>query len=183
VATDRRATGGDFSDRARKSDVIADAVLLATAAVRIAVKNRLIVRALRDHADYEQSWWLTAVATEFRVIADENEADAARLEQVRAAAKRTPGRALHPADFRSRDAPVLKRRIRVLRRIAERLREIATDETALVDLIAEARQAALEEITTARHDPSPRATADPVERASALALLAEDLAELAQRDD
>lgn len=185
MATARRNQRGEgvFSARSRKSDVVADAELLATAAVRSAVKNLLIVRALRDNADYEESWWLSAVAKEFELIAAENEADATRLEQVRAHAKKRHGRALHPADFRSRDAPVLKRRIRILRKIATRLREITTDEDAVLALVAEARRNALDEITNARHDPSPRAASDPVERAAGLALLAEDLAALADERD
>ncbi len=181
MATGRRgdARGGEFSARSRKSDVVADAVLLATGAVRIAVKNLLIVRALRERADFDEHWWRGAVAREFELLAAENEADATRLEGVRAGTKKKHGRALHPADFRARDAPVLKRRIRILRKIATRLREIATDDDAVQALVGEARQNALYEITTARHDPSPRATIDPEERAAGLALLADDLAALA----
>lgn len=180
MATGRwgRRGEGEFSARSRNSDVVADALLLATAAVRSAVKNLLIVRALRDHADYDEAWWLGAVAHEFEVIAAENDADIARLEGERARAKKRQGRALHPADFRSRDAPLLTKRIRVLTKIAARLRELATDEEAVLALVAEARAAALDEITTARHDPSARATGDPVEREAGLAGLAEDLTAL-----
>jgi hypothetical protein len=98
---------------------------------------------------------------------------------VRAGTKKKSGRALTPDDYRARDAPVLKRRIRVLRKIATRLREIATDEDAVLALVGEARQSALEEITNARHDPSSRATVDPGERAAGLAGLVDDLAALA----
>jgi len=170
--------GGEFSHRSRKSDIVEDAVLLATASVRIAVKNLLIVRALRDHADFDEQWWRSAVEREFNLLATEYEADASRLETVRAAAKGKQGKAVHPADFRARDRPVLKRRIRILRKIAIRLRELATDEDAVLALVADARRAALEEITTARHDPSARATTDPGERAAGLAHLADDLATL-----
>jgi hypothetical protein len=177
VATGWRGARGEgvFSARSRKSDVVTDAVLLATAAVRIAVKNLLIVRALRERADFDEQWWRDAVARELELLAAENEADASRLESVRAGTRKKVGRALTPDDYRARDAPVLKRRIRILRKIATRLREIATDEDAVDALIGEARQAALHEITTARHDPSPRATVDPEERAAGLALLADDL--------
>jgi hypothetical protein len=178
VATSGQGRDG-FSHRSRTADIVEDAVLLATAAVRIAVKNLLIVRALRDRADFDEPWWRSAVEHEFDLLAAENEADATRLEGVRVAAKGKHGRAQHPADFRARDRPVLKRRIRILRRIATRLREIATDEDAVLALVAEARQNALDEITTARHDPSPRATTDPGERAAGLAFLADDLAALA----
>ncbi|HWH97444.1 MAG TPA: hypothetical protein VNS80_03675 [Pseudolysinimonas sp.] len=181
MGTERQKERGEgvVPARPRKSDVVADAMLLATAAVRSAVKNLLIVRALRDNADYDEQWLRGAVAREFELIAVESEAEATRLEEVRALAKKKRGRALHPADFRTRDVPVLKRRIRILSKIATRLREIATDEDAVLALAGEARQRALEEITAARHDPSPRAASDPAERAASLALLAEDLAELA----
>jgi hypothetical protein len=177
VATGGRS-GGVFSPRSRTADIVGDAVLLATAAVRIAVKNLLIVRSLRDRADFDEQWWRSAVEREFELLATESEADAARLETVRAAAKGRQGKARHPADFRARDRPLLKRRIRILRKIASRLREIATDEDAVLTAVADARRAALDEITTARHDPSARATTDPGERAAGLALLADDLAAL-----
>lgn len=146
--------------------------------MRIAVKNLLIVRALRDNADFDEQWWRAAAAREFELLAEENEADATRLGAVRADTKKRRGRALHPADFRARDAPVLRRRIRILRKIATRLRELAADEDAVLALVAEARQAALDEITTARHDPSPRATGNPAERAAGLAQLLDDLTAL-----
>jgi hypothetical protein len=173
------ANAGTFSASSRKSDVITDALLLATAAVRTAVKNLLIVRALRDQAEYEEAWWVRTVGEEFASIAAENEEAAVRLEAERARAKKKRGRALHPTDFRARDVPVLKKRIRVLRTIAARLRELATDEGAVLALVAEARAAALDEITSARHDPSPRAASDPEVRAAGLAALADDLAALA----
>jgi hypothetical protein len=116
---------------------------------------------------------------EFELLAAEYEADATRLEGVRQKSRKKRGRALTPDDFRARDAPVLKRRIRVLRKIAVRLRELAADEDAVLALVAGARQNALDEITAARHDPSPQATGDPAERAAGLALLADDLAALA----
>jgi hypothetical protein len=181
VATGRRneARASVFSPGSRKSDVVADALLLATGSVRIAVKNLLIVRALRDRVAFDEQWWRTAVVHEFGLLAAEYEGDATRLEGVRQKSKKKRGRALTPDDYRARDAPVLKRRIRVLRKIAVRLRELAADEDAVLALVAEARQNALDEITTARHDPSPRATGDPTERAAGLALLADDLAALA----
>lgn len=171
--------GGVFSHRSRKADIVDDAVLLATAAVRISVKNLLIVRALRDRADFDEEWWRSAVARELQLLAAENETDAVRLQGVREAAKGRGGRAAHPADFRARDRPVLKRRIRVLRAIAVRLRELAGDPDAVLALVGQARQAALDEITQARHDPTPRASADSEERTAGLALLADDLAALA----
>ena len=174
------ARGGSFSRRASKADVVDDAVLLATGAVRSAVKNLLIVRALRDGKDFDEAWWLDAVAREFEAIATQSDADAARVEEDRQLAKQRRGRPLHPADFRTADVPKLKRRVRVLQLIAERLRALGADEDTLLSLIAEARTSALDEIASARHDPGRQAEVDPVAREAAMALLADDLAALAE---
>ena len=80
--------GGSFSRRASTSDIVDDAVLLATGAVRSAVKNLLIVRALRDGKDFDEAWWLDAVAREFEAIAVEKDDDAKRVEEDRQLAKR-----------------------------------------------------------------------------------------------
>jgi len=180
VAPERRdeTRGGSFSRRASKSDIVDDAVLLATGAVRSAVKNLLIVRALRDGKDFDEAWWLDAVAREFEAIAVEKDDDARRVEVDRQLAKHRKGKALHPSDFRARDVPKMKRRVRILHRIAARLRELGADRETLGALIAEARANALDEITSARHVPGRRVESDPVARDAAMALLAEDLAAL-----
>jgi len=184
MATERRdeARGGSFSRRASKSDIVDDAVLLATGAVRSAVKNLLIVRALRDGKDFDEAWWLDAVAREFEAIAVEKDDDAKRVEEDRQLAKRRKGKALHPSDFRTKDVPKMKRRVRILHLIAARLRELGTDHDTLLALIAEARANALDEIASARHDPGRQAEVDPVTRDAAMALLAEDLAALLKKE-
>jgi len=185
VAPERReeTRGGSFSRRGSKSDIVDDAVLLATGAVRSAVKNLLIVRALRDGKDFDEAWWLDAVAREFEAIAVEKDDDAKRVEEDRQLAKRRKGKALHPSDFRTRDVPKMKRRVRILHRIASRLRALGADHETLLALIAEARANALDEIASARHDPGRVADVDPVARDAAMALLADDLAELLREAD
>ena len=180
MAGERRveARGGSFSRRASKSDIVDDALLLATGAVRSAVKNLLIVRALRDGKDFDEAWWLDAVAREFEAIATENDDDAKRVEADRQLAKQRKGRPLHPTDFRTADVPKMKRRVRILTLIAARLRKLGADRDTLLALIAEARSNALDEIASARHDPGRQAEVDPVARDAALALLADDLAAL-----
>lgn len=170
--------GGSFSRRVSKSDIVDDAVLLATGAVRSAVKNRLIVRALRDGEDFDEAWWLDAVAREFEAIAAEKDDDAVRVEEDRQLAKGRTGKALHPSDFRTRDVPKMKRRARILHLIAARLRALGADHETLIALIAEARSNALDEIASARHDPGRQAEVDPVAREAAMAQLADDLAAL-----
>jgi len=183
MAPERReeTRGGNFSRRASTSDIVDDALLLATGAVRSAVKNLLIVRALRDGKDFDEAWWLDAVAREFEAIAVEKDDDAKRVEEDRRLAKQRKGRALHPSDFRTRDVPKMKRRVRILHLIATRLRALGADQDTLLSLIAEARANALDEIASARHDPGRQAAVDPVARDAAMALLADDLAALVSR--
>ena len=188
MAPDRHeeTRGGSFSRRASKSDVVDDALLLATGAVRSAVKNLLIVRALRDGKDFDEAWWLDAVAREFEAIAAEKDDDAKRVEEDRQLAKQRKGRPLHPSDFRTADVPKMKKRVRIMNLIAARLRELGADRETLLALIAEARANALDEIASARHDVRRPVVVDPVAREAALSLLADDLAALlneADRDD
>lgn len=177
MAAERRdeARGGSFSRRAQTSDIVDDALLLATGAVRSNVKNLLIVRALRDGKDFDEAWWVDAVAREFEAIAVEKDDDALRVEEDRRLAKQRKGRALHPADFRAADAPKMKKRVRILHLIATRLRALGADRDILLALIAEARANALDEIASARHDPGRQVEVDPVARDAAMALLADDL--------
>jgi len=185
MAPERReeTRGGSFSRRGSKSDIVDDALLLATGAVRSAVKNLLIVRALRDGKDFDEAWWLDAVAREFEAIAVEKGDDAKRVEEDRQLAKQRKGRPLHPSDFRTADVPKMKRRVRILHRIAARLRELGADRDTLLALITEARANALDEIASARQDDARPVTDDPVARAAALALLADDLTALLQEHE
>jgi hypothetical protein len=190
MAPERReeTRGGSFSRRASNSDIVDDAVLLATGAVRSAMKNLLIVRALRDGQDFDEAWWLDAVSREFEAIAVEKDDDAKRVEEDRQLAKRRTGQPLHPSDFRTLDVPNMKRRVRILNLIAARLRELGADRDTLLALIAEARTNALDEIASARQDAG-RAVAvgsaarDSAARDAALALLADDLSALLEQHD
>lgn len=129
--------------------MVADATVVSLAAVRQAAKNLMLVRALRDSADFDEQWYADAVAREFELLATQAEADAERLEVARQKALGRRGRAVTADDYHAADTRRLKRRIRVLQELAEELRRMAADEEAVRTVISEARLRALDEITQA----------------------------------
>jgi flagellar motility protein MotE (MotC chaperone) len=127
--------------------MVADATLVSLAAVRQAVKNVMLVRALRDDVDFDEEWYADAARRELEELAGEAAAEAARLREVRDATRRRRGVARAADDYRAADSRHLKRRARVLEELDEGLRRLAQDETTVSTLIAEARLRALDEIT------------------------------------
>jgi hypothetical protein len=124
---------------------IADGVLVALAAVRLAVTNRLIVRSLRDGKDYDEQRVRLRVTKEILNLAVEKEKDAKRIRKVLETVGDKPGAADGPADFRSRDAKTLKRRAKVSSGLAARLAELATDPELVGEVADRAHSAFLDE--------------------------------------
>jgi hypothetical protein len=159
--------------------MVADGVLVALSAARQAIKNHVIVRALRDRADYDRELLLAASALELGLLAAENDADAARVSQQIDTARGRMGVARHPSDFRTGDRRQLKRRRKVLVDVAEKLREVAADENQVGMLLDAARDLALAEVqaaTAAAH--GGRRNVTPEDRAAALSELRVQLDDL-----
>lgn len=174
-----------MSRRVRASDLVADARLVALAAVRQTVKNALLIRALRDGADYDPAWLHEAVRHEFAVLADESESDADRIARLRESARGRSGKALHAGDYRSADRSALKKRERTLRSLAAELRALGDDVETVDTLIDEARRRALDEIAAAAADVPGQGIAPlrGVARSRALFTLREELREYLDEDD
>lgn len=166
--------------RPRRADMVADGVYIALAAARQAVKNHLIVRALRDRADFDRDAYLAGAAVELGLLAAENDAAAERVRRQIADARGRYGRALHPDDFRAGDRRQLRRRRRVLREVADRLRETASDPRQVAWLLDSARDLALIEIqaTTAAAFAPRRSGVAAADRAAALSELRAELEDL-----
>lgn len=128
-------------------DVIDDGLLLALAGVRMTVRNLMIVRALRDNKDYDETWFLDATLFELHVLAAEKRADAARVAEYRSAAMGRPGRASHAVDYGSEDESVLERREAALLGLADRLDALGDAEAGTI--VDAAREAALNDISGA----------------------------------
>ncbi len=158
--------------------MVADATLVSLAAVRQAAKNLMLVRALRDAADFDEDWYVDAVGREFELLATQADADAERLVAARAKAQGRRGRAVTADDYHAVDTRRLRRRINVLRELAEELRRLAADEDAVRTVIDEARLRALDEITQAAASVPGRGGTKPlngVARSRALQTLREEL--------
>jgi len=166
---------------------IDDGVLVALAAVRLAVTNRLIVRSLRDGQDFDEERLRERVTRELRKLAAEKEKDAARIRAVLETVGDKPGAADGPADFRARDAKTLKRRARVSSGLAARLIELATDAEVVGDLAARAHGAFLDEFAVsvvqgarAFDGPGDQKPLSAMDRMAELRGLSDDLDELAR---
>jgi hypothetical protein len=122
--------------------IIEEGVLIATSAVRMTVKNQIIVAALRDHTDFDESTLQEAARSDFIRLAEESEETAARLEK--------RGKEKAPIVYESKiDANRRKehrRRPKVERLLAEALRVEAENEQTIGSLVARARDDASEEL-------------------------------------
>jgi len=164
---------------------IEDGVLVALAAVRLAVTNRLIVRSLRDGQDYNEERLRQRVTTEILKVAAEKEKDAERIRAILETVADKPGAADDASDFRARDAKMLKRRAKVSEGLAERLNELAVDPDVLGEVADRAHAAFLDEfaVSVARgvrafDDPVRGAPLSAMDRNAALQGLSEDLDDL-----
>lgn len=166
--------------RPKRADMVEDAVAVALGAARQAVKNHLIVRALRDGADFDRDTYLAATALEIGLLAAENDAGARGVAEHLARSKGRHGRALAPDDYRAADRRQLKKRRKVMLDVAERLREVAAEPETVGTLLDDARDLALAEIsaaTAAAHHPR-RTSVGTAERQAALGELRAQLADL-----
>lgn len=172
-----------FRRRPLFAELVADAMLVARAGVRQHVRNVVIMRTLRDGADFDLAWYTDAVRAELEAGARESEAAA---EQLATDARRARGRHLNATtarDYVDRDVPKLQRRRRVHLALAARLRAFADDELAVLALIEDARALALDDIASAAAavpgSHGPRALTGAARRI-AIADLLDDLADLAR---
>ena len=127
-------------------EIAEEGVLIAASAVRMTVKNRQIVRALRDRADYSEKAAMAAAREVFRALAREKREDVERLDDIIDRTRDRPGRALHQTDYRKADAELLERREQVSDILADRLDELAEDDDFVRQTVDAARNSAWDEI-------------------------------------
>jgi hypothetical protein len=150
-AVDPAADGPAF-DAATLDDLVAEGMLIVGSAVRLSVSNQAIVRALREHADFDSEWYSTAVVQQLALLADEKESDAARVAEELAAATGRTGRARHQSDYRQRDVLHLRQRKAMLDSLVHEIRAREGDDAYVESLAAASRLAASDEIRGAIRD-------------------------------
>ncbi len=127
-------------------DLIDEGLLIARAGVRLAVKNLMILKSMRDRADWDVSRFVEAVRQELSNLAEEKDGDAARIAALAEAAQKLSGDATHQSDYRSGDVEVLRLREDVSRGLAARLRELSADDAYVSEFVELAHTSAWEEI-------------------------------------
>ena len=126
----------------RTSEAIAEGVAIATAAVRLTVKNQILVGTIAQGGTFEIEHYMEEARVALRAMADESEQAAEHLTALR---KRARGRHSDPHgthDYRDRDVRNLRRRAKQSTGVANHLREMTEDPEALKTLVEEARAAA-----------------------------------------
>jgi hypothetical protein len=121
--------------------ILEEGVLISASAVRMTIKNHIIVAALRDHTDYDRAGLLDVARADLLRLAGESEATAERLDAKRPET-REPGESAADAHRRREHL----RRPKVERMLATALRSAAVDEEAIERLVDRAQTDASEEI-------------------------------------
>ncbi|MDJ1114622.1 asparagine synthase [Microbacterium sp. LX3-4] len=133
--------------RAKTRDVVAEGLYIASAATRLALKNRILVHILVDGDDFDSDAFLADAREALLGLADEAEADAARTESERKLARGRYSDSGGTHDYRRRDVRNLRRRAKQSQHVARELRARAEDEAELRKLVADARDAAWGEVS------------------------------------
>ncbi len=126
-----------------------EGLLLAERAVRIRLKNRIIVDTVAADAVPDPEAWAEEARVVLGRLRAESETSARRMDREREAAERATGRARHQHDYRARDASNLGRRREVYGLVADRLRSWEGDRSRIAGLLASARSDAAEELDVA----------------------------------
>lgn len=125
-----------------------DGLIIAEAAVRMAVKNRIIVAALRDGDDFDRHVVDLVVRSELIAIAVQTEENAERMMLISRGVRRAGGTGEH-SGYRSEDQGALDRRRTIYEATAMRLRILAESEHELARLSRAARESAWHDVSTA----------------------------------
>lgn len=169
--------------------IVDEGMLIAMSAVRMALKNRIIVGALREHIDYDPRRLADLARTELLEVARQNDEDSTRVERLGSYLHRTSrsgkGREV---ENKRRDVVRLGRRRTLHDQVAERLRAVAADDDQVTGIVDRARADALAEINDALSARLLAQAIDPTRPAYAAAraermraVVAIDLAALAER--
>jgi hypothetical protein len=163
--------------------MVEDGRLIAMAALRLSLKNEVVLRVMRSGSRYDEDTLIDIARALVVALIDERRAEAALLTAVREEASRRPGMAHSRHDYHHADVPALDLRIRLNTLLSERLAQHRRDDDFLTERVREARDAALDEIVQARVATPASVHTDDRERARALELLSRDLRLLGQRTE
>ncbi len=168
-----------------------EGLLIARHGVTLAVKNRLIVRALQEDARFDDEESARIVAEELALAAEEQRENAQMMVDARATTDLSGGLPDHAHHYHLIDASTLRRRQRLYVALAESLEEARENPDSVAEYVERARAAAWQDIgknVTARLEQRLHSFADDpdyiLDRQDRLRQLLEvDLPALERRDD
>lgn len=123
-----------------------EGIHIAEAALRMSLKNRILVGSIADGNDFDPSAFIDEAREIMLGLAREAQDSAARMAEQRKSAwgLHTKSRGTH--DYRDRDTGNLRRRGREYKRVAKELERRAGDEAELLRIIEQARESAWEDV-------------------------------------
>lgn len=128
------------------ADIIEQGMLVADVAVRMSVKNDIIMNALKRHVDYDEQQIVDMVREAVVNLADERRHDAEYVHQVRDEVRERGRSSWMDSDYDNNDGRTLRHREEVYEGVSQQLRERADDEEYLRRTAERARLAAWAEI-------------------------------------
>lgn len=127
-------------------EIAEQGVLVADVAVRMTVKNDIIMNALKANVDYDAGHIIDMVRRSVIGLAEERERDAQHIDEMLGEIRTMGSSAFSETEYRNKDNRTLRHRRDVYKRVAEELRERAEDEDYLRTTAERARELAWGEI-------------------------------------
>lgn len=128
--------------------IVEEGLMIAMSAVRMAVKNHIIVGALREHLDFDRLAYAETARSELDTLARQNEEYAERVGDLRKDIIKKRWKTELTIDQKG-DLVQLALRRRVHERLAIALDTVSRDTDALQDLVRDSQQDASREIGSA----------------------------------
>lgn len=133
-------------------EIVEQGLLVADVAVRMTVKNAIIMNALKDHADYDKDQIIGMVRDSLNELAVERERDARHIARVRGEVRNSGRSSWSETEYGSGDSRTLKHRQEVYEQVAAELRDRTGDDEYLRSTADRAHELAWEEIGNSLKD-------------------------------
>ncbi|WP_087011422.1 asparagine synthase [Leucobacter sp. 7(1)] len=127
-------------------EIVEQGLLVADVAIRMTVKNAIIMNALQKHVDYDEAQIVEMVREATEDLARERERDAKHIARMRGEIRDTGRSSWSESDYGNDDNRTLRHRQEVYERVAEELHAKAADEAGLQATAVRARDLAWHEI-------------------------------------
>jgi hypothetical protein len=126
-----------------------EGLLIASAALVMAVKNAIIVAALRDGRPYDSGKVARIARAELRELANENHSNSERLEQLAEEVMLPHEKNVGSENYNRKDNPALLQRSGIYDRVSDELERLSADDEYIAQVVETARAAAWIEVGNA----------------------------------